>query len=269
MSDTRLPAVLDSSLAHAAIFLHLGNRLVMKTLVGLIPMLVAVYAHGGEISLDIGPFSTSSPGGVLPEGWQAQTFKKIERHTTYDLVKDGDTTVVKATANASASGLTKPLDLDLKDFPILEWRWKVANVVTKGDPKSKAGDDYPARIYLTFKYDPTRVSAWQRAKFGLAKSLYGSYPPHAGINYIWEAKLPIGSVIPNAYTDRLRMIVVESGTEKLNEWQSYRRNVFEDYKKAFGEEPPRVSGIAIMTDTDNTGQAATAFYGDIRLRKSE
>ena len=222
-----------------------------------------------ETILELAPFSKSAPGGALPEGWQPQTFKKIDQHTVYELVKDGDATVMKAMANASASGLTKPLDLNLKDFPILEWRWKVANVLTKGNPKSKAGDDYPARIYLTFKYDPARVSAWQRTKYGLAKSIYGSYPPHAGINYIWESKLPVGAIVPNAYTDRLRMIVVESGTAKLGEWQSYRRNVYEDYKQVFGEDPPKVSGIAIMTDTDNTGEAATAYYGDIRLRSSE
>ena len=222
-----------------------------------------------ETILELAPFSKSAPGGALPEGWQPQTFKKIDQHTVYELVKDGDATVMKAMANASASGLTKPLDLNLKDFPILEWRWKVANVLTKGNPKSKAGDDYPARIYLTFKYDPTRVSAWQRTKYGLAKSIYGSYPPHAGINYIWESKLPVGTIVPNAYTDRLRMIVVESGTAKLGEWQSYRRNVYEDYKRVFDEEPPNVSGIAIMTDTDNTGESATAYYGDIRLRSSE
>ena len=231
--------------------------------------LASLRCIGAETILELAPFSKSTPGGALPEGWQPQTFKKIDQHTVYELVKDGDATVMKAMANASASGLTKPLDLNLKDFPILEWRWKVANVLTKGNPKSKAGDDYPARIYLTFKYDPARVSAWQRTKYGLANSIYGSYPPHAGINYIWESKLPVGTIVPNAYTDRLRMIVVESGTAKLGEWQSYRRNVYEDYKRVFDEEPPNVSGIAIMTDTDNTGEAATAYYGDIRLRSSE
>jgi hypothetical protein len=231
--------------------------------------LVSARAIATETVVDIALFSKSTPDGALPEGWQPQTFKKITRHTTYALVKDENLTVVKATANASASGLTKPLDLDLKDFPILEWRWKVTNVLSRGDPKSKAGDDYAARIYLTFKYDPTRVSAWQRTKYGLAKSIYGSYPPHAGINYIWESKLPIGTVLPNAYTDRLRMFVVESGTANLGQWQSYRRNVYEDYKNTFGEEPTRVSGIAIMTDTDNTGESATALYGDIRLRSAE
>lgn len=239
----------------------------MLTLVVL--SMVATICHGKDSVLDLGPFSKSTPGGTLPNGWQAQTFKKIDRHTTYELVKDSAITVVKAVAEKSASGLTLPLDIELKEFPILEWRWKVANAIAKSDPTSKAGDDYPARIYLTFKYDPTRVSSWQRAKYGFAKSLYGSYPPHAGINYIWENKLPIGTIVPNAYTDRLRMIVVESGTAKLNEWQSYRRNVYEDYKQIFGEEPPRVSGIAIMTDTDNTGASATAYYGDIVMRATE
>ena len=244
-------------------------RSIMKILIGLIFLIVAVCSNASETFLEIAPFSKATAGGPLPEGWQPQTFKNIDKHTLYELIKDGEVTVVKASANASASGLTRPLDLDLKDFPILEWRWKVTNVFSKGNPKSKTGDDYPARIYLTFKYDPARVSAWQRAKYGLIKAIYGSYPPHAGINYIWESKLPVGTVLPNAYTDRLRMFVVESGTAKLNQWQSYRRHVYEDYKNAFGEEPPKVSGIAIMTDTDNTGESATAFYGDIRLRSPE
>lgn len=231
--------------------------------------LCATVCVAAETALDIPLFSKSPPGGAVPQGWQSQTFKNIDKHTSYELVKDGEVIVVKAVAEKSASGLTKPLDIELKDFPILEWRWKATNILAKGNPKVKSGDDYPARIYLTFKYDPARVSAWQRTKYAFAKSLYGSYPPHAGINYIWESKLPVGTVVPNAYTDRLRMIVVETGSAKLNQWQSYRRNVYEDYKQAFGEEPPRVSGIAIMTDTDNTGESATAFYGDIVLRSAD
>ena len=70
-------------------------------------------------------------------------------------------------------------------------------------------------------------------------------------------------MLPNTYTDKVIMFVVESGKEKLNTWVSEERNVYEDYKKAFGEEPPVISGVAIMTDTDNTGESAAAYYGDI------
>ena len=229
-------------------------------------LLIGLAAFAAEGVLELGPFSTVKPGDAFPENWQPQTFKKIPNHTHYQLVKDGDITVIKAESKAAASGLIKSLQLNLKDFPILEWRWKVMNTIKGSNPKTKSGDDYSARIYLTFLYDPSRVTAWQRTKYATAKLFYGAYPPHAGINYIWSDELAVDAIVPNPYTDRLRMIVVDGGAAHLDQWQSYRRNVYEDYKLAFGEEPPQVSGIAIMTDTDNTGESAVAYYGDIRLR---
>jgi Protein of unknown function (DUF3047) len=216
--------------------------------------------------LEVGNFSAEHPGTTLPAGWRPLMFDKIKRHTTYTLVHEDHTVVVKAVADASASGLIRDAEIDPRQWPILQWRWKVSNVLSKGNPKRKDGDDYPARLYVTFKYDPAKVSALQRAKYGAAKLLYGQYPPHAGLNYIWETKLPKETIVPNAYTERLRMIVVESGSENLNRWMTYDRNIYEDYKAAFGEEPPAISGIAIMTDTDNTGETASAFYGDIRFK---
>jgi hypothetical protein len=71
--------------------------------------------------------------------------------------------------------------------------------------------------------------------------------------------------VPNPFTDRVRMIVVESGDSHLGTWRAYERNIYEDYKRAFGEEPPMISGIAVMTDTDNTGESTTAYYGEISL----
>jgi hypothetical protein len=133
--------------------------------------------------------------------------------------------------------------------------------------KQKDGDDYPARIYITFKYDPGKLSFAEKAKYETVKVLYGQYPPHGAINYIWESKAPQGTIVPNPYTDRVKMIVVESGGGRLNQWVNEKRNLFEDYKKAFGEQSPPLSGVAIMTDTDNTGESATAYYGDILFRK--
>ena len=73
--------------------------------------------------------------------------------------------------------------------------------------------------------------------------------------------------MPNPYTDRSMMLVVESGDKNLDEWISEKRNIYADYRKAFNDEPPMISGVAIMTDTDNTGESATAYYGDILFRK--
>ena len=92
-------------------------------------------------------------------------------------------------------------------------------------------------------------------------------PPLFTVNYIWSSNAPVGLVVPNPYTDRSMMVVVQSGKKNLNTWVHEERNIYEDYRNAFKEEPPMISGVAIMTDTDDTGESATAYYGGIVFRK--
>jgi hypothetical protein len=228
-------------------------------------LLAAATAPADDTALTVGAFSAQPPGGALPGGWRPLHFRNIDRHTRYALVRDGGQVVVQATAEASASGLVRELTIDPREHPRLAWRWKIGNVLEKGDVSRKDGDDYPARVYVTFAYDPTRVGAWERAKYEAAKFFYGHYPPLRSINYIWESRAPVGTVVPNAYTERVRMIVLRSGAGEANRWVGEERDLVADYHAAFGEEPPTISGIAIMTDTDNTGERATAWYGDIRF----
>jgi hypothetical protein len=218
-------------------------------------------------TLPVGTFSLAQPGRIFPSEWKPLTFEKIPTHTQYDLVKDGDTIVVKAVSDRSSSGLTREIDIDPHEYPVVQWRWKVANVLKKGNVHEKSGDDYPARLYITFEYDSTKVGFYEKAKYETAKLIYGQYPPIGAINYIWESKSPIGTMVPNPYTDRVNMIVIESGETRLNEWITEERNVYEDYMKAFGGNPPKISGVAIMTDTDNTKESAVAYFGDIVFKK--
>jgi len=220
------------------------------------------------VILEIGKFSAAAEGETFPDGWKPLTFKKIKRHTAYKLVKDGDTVVVKATSEAASSGMTKEIKINPREYPIVQWRWKVANVFKKGDVTKKEGDDYPARLYITFEYDSSKVGFLEKAKYEAARLMYGQYPPLGAITYIWESKAPKGTVVPNPYTDRVMMIVMESGTTDLNKWVNEERNLAEDYRAAFGEEPSMISGVAIMTDTDNTRESATAYYGDIVFKKA-
>jgi len=232
----------------------------------LLIFLWAAYSQSPAV-IEVGKFSGEEAGNSLPAHWKPLIFKKIERHTIYTLVKDGDTVVIKAVAEASASGLTREIKINPKEWPFVQWRWRVKNILRKGDVHRKDGDDYPARLYITFEYDPSKLGFFEKAKYEMIRLLYGEYPPLAAINYIWESKAPMGTMVPNPYTDRVMMIVVESGETKLNQWVSEERNIYEDYKKAFGEEPPMISGVAIMSDTDNTGESATAYYGDILFKK--
>ena len=215
--------------------------------------------------LKIGAFSGHQAPASLPDGWEPLTFKNIDRHTAYTLVQDDGVWVVAATSSASASGLIRRMEIDPHQFPVISWRWKVTDVLSKGDVTQKAGDDYPARVYITFAYDPAKLEFVQKTKYWAARLLYGEYPPTGTLAYIWANKAPVGTVVPNPYTDRVQMIVLQSGSGKKMQWIAEKRNVYEDYRMAFGHEPPLISGVALMTDTDNTGEAVRAYYGDILL----
>ena len=225
---------------------------------------VSASTQESPVVLEVGKFSSNRPGSPLPDGWKPLTFKKVSKPTAYEVVADGSAIVVKATSDAAASGLTKEVKIDPTVFPVVHWRWKIENLLTRSDVTKKSGDDYPARLYVTFAYDPEKVSFGKKLKYKVGRALFGDIPI-AALNYIWDAKTPVGTVVDNAYTDFAKMIVVESGAAKVGLWVEESRNVYQDYKQAFGEEPPMINGIAIMTDTDNTKERAIAYYGDIRF----
>ena len=223
----------------------------------------AMVAHAqGSAKLEVGHFSVAAEGAVLPDGWAPLTFKKVERHTHYEVVKDGSTSVVKAVSEASASGLTKEVTIDPHEYPIVRWRWKVENLLQKGNVNRKDGDDYPARLYITFAYEPDKVSFGRKLKYKAGRALFGDIPIDVCSSDL-DGQSPVGTVVDNAFTDFAKMIVVESGPQRIGTWVEEERNVYEDYRLAFGEEPPAISGVAIMSDTDNTKERAVAYYGDI------
>lgn len=226
-------------------------------------------AVAGRDVLPVGSFSGAPPEQDLPEGWEHFTFDDRPDHTRYRLVRKGERTVLMARAEASASGLIRRLSLDPKKFPVIRWRWRAENLIRKATVHRKTGDDYPARIYITFEYDPDQVGFFGRAKYEAVKMVHGEYPPLAAVSYHWASNTPRGTMVPNPFTEQVMMFVVESGKEKLGQWVTEERNVYADYKKAFGREPTRISGVVLMTDTDNTGETATAYYGDIEFLSAE
>jgi hypothetical protein len=183
-------------------------------------------------------------------------------------VAEGDTVVVKAVSDQAASGLTRAISINPAEYPVIQWRWKVNNVLRKGDVTRKDGDDYPARIYITFAFDPDRAGYLERLEYEAARLIHGQAVPYRAISYIWGSNSLEGTMIANSYTDNVMMFVVQGGRDRLRQWVTEERDVYEDYQKAFGEKPGMISGIAIMTDTDNTRESAVAWYGDIVFRKN-
>lgn len=213
----------------------------------------------------VGDFSKQTKN--IPESWHILTFGSIEEHTQYSLVSDGDIKVVKAESNASASGLTKSIQFSPKEYPYLSWRWKVNKAIPGTDVTSKSGDDYAARVYVIFKYDVNDLSKAERSRVNLYKFFKGKLPPLATLNYIWGNKMAVGRIVSSPYTNRVKMVILRNKDSSLQQWHMEERNIYEDYKAAFGEEPKDVMSIAIMTDTDNTGAMAETYFGDIVVSK--
>ena len=206
-------------------------------------------------------FSAMQAGNAIPH-WQTLKPAPKAPDTAYRLVNDDGQVVREAVANQSMSGLTFPVKVKLSEYPLLRWRWKVSGVVKTADMNKKSGDDYAARVYVMFDYPLEKLSFGTRVKLQLATKLYGQAIPTAALNYIWDNRHPVGTVQANTYTDRARMMVLQSGAAKAGQWVTETRNLADDFRTAFGEEPPDVVAIALASDTDNTGETVTAWYGD-------
>ncbi|MBI3229759.1 MAG: DUF3047 domain-containing protein, partial [Burkholderiales bacterium] len=127
------------------------------------------------------------------------------------------------------------------------------------------GDDYAARVYVLFDYPLEKLSLFTRMKLKAVELAFGTKIPTAALNYVWDNQHTVGTLRPNVYTDRARMIVVESGATKAGTWQIETRDLAADFRAAFNEEPPAIVGVALATDTDNTGETTTAWYGDVEF----
>lgn len=209
----------------------------LKWLLSILLLSLATPAAGGQGWAVIDDFEQ----GLDPR-WEGKSFEGQTRYTV-EATERGR--VLRAQSEASASGLIFEMEYDPHGQPLLSWCWKVDNVLEKGDAATREGDDYAARVYVIFPH-------W-------------FFPKTKTLNYIWANRLPQGRVVANPFVSNARMVAVRSGPEQAGQWLCEERNVVEDYRAIFGEDPPRVGAIAIMTDTDNTGEAATAWYDDIRI----
>jgi hypothetical protein len=238
-------------------------------------MLVAALLVGGCVHApprppaQVSAFSAASPGSAYPGGWRELSFSRLRKPTKYVMVDSCGTTVVEASADGSSSGLAQPLDVDPHKYPWLTWRWKVPQFIPGVDNTRRETDDAPARLEISFDGDMKKVPFEDRVFFAEVKALTAFDTPYATLEYVWGDGAPRETVIINTWTSRIRMIMVEIGAERTGEWVTEKRNVYEDFRRAFGEEPGRITAIAILTDTDATREKVTAYYGDIAFLPAE
>jgi hypothetical protein len=199
------------------------------------------------------------------QGWKPLSFPKIKEHSIYSIEKNGTGSYLKAASNGSASGIAMKEEFNVYEYRKVRWKWKVRNVYEKGNAKKKSGDDYPLRLYVMFKYDPEKASFGEKIKYGLVKSIYDEYPPHSSLNYIWANRKHSEHIIPNSYASEAKMILLQTGSEKAGKWIEQEIDIIDDYRIAFGEDPPVTGSLAIMNDSDNTGESSVSYIDYIEI----
>jgi Protein of unknown function (DUF3047) len=240
---------------------------VVASSVFLLLALFAIYAKAADApTTALTPFSAKTVGSSIP-GWDFHRIRNVKHATQYSLVKDeeANAVVLEGVADAAAGALGVRFDGDAKETPLLRFKWKVGNLIESSNPRTKDGDDYAARIYVTFAYDASRATFKEKTENAFARALYGETPPHAALSYVFTHKAKVGDIITSPFTSRVKKIVVDADPSSVDQWKSFERNIYDDYKRAFHEEPTRISGVAIMVDTDNTGEKAKARFGDVVL----
>ncbi|HYX82960.1 MAG TPA: DUF3047 domain-containing protein [Gemmatimonadales bacterium] len=215
--------------------------------------IIALILGDASSASDVGRFSTGT-AGRLPIGWHMQTFRH-RTPTRYCLVQDGGRVVLAATSHDSASALIADVDADYTRTPWIEWSWKIDHVIATARWGRKSTDDFPARVFVIFA-DVRRQSLFESlSTAGQARAL----------NYVWANDAVADPMAVSPYSGDVVMIAAEQGPSKAGTWITERRNIVDDFRRAFRRMPPPVRAVAVMTDTDNSHTSERTLYGDIRF----
>ncbi len=243
----------------------IGKRASVK----LLPLAAAGFV--ASVAANPPPFSAGLPAAGEPgsvaaadPGWESVTIRGREpAQFSIDEI-DGER-VLLAEADASGGGMGYRLNDASQDTGSISWRWRINNHIAGSDITARQGDDFPARVYLTFARDPGSLPFAIRMKRRLARLFFGQEIPTAALCYVWAESLPVDTIAPNAYSDTVMMWVLENGGPTPSEWRSETRDYRADYREAFGTAAPALTGIILAIDTDDTGATARTWFGDVSL----
>jgi DUF3047 family protein len=214
-------------------------KVFLITLMVLFLSIVFAQASGAQDRITV-PIARSSSGA--PDGWDIKEWKGTASFEVVDTKEAGMTIHMKSSSTSSA--LYRDVKFELKDYPYISWKWKVVKVPEGADVRKKSTDDQAAQVYVIFPRFPAAVNSRL-------------------VGYIWDTGAPQGSVVTSTKTSNTRYIVLKSDSVGLGQWFTEKRNVYEDYRKLFNEEPPAVGKVSVMIDSDDTKSAAESYVGDI------
>jgi Protein of unknown function (DUF3047) len=183
----------------------------------------------------------------LPSGWQSQTWGSPKYD--FSIEADGDGRVLHMKSQNEGSTMSKEIKFDIRQFPILQWRWKAVVLPKGADSRKKATDDQACQVYVTFPRTPQAIRS-------------------RNIGYVWDTTAPAGTIAPSEKTGTVTYVIVRSGAADLNQWVTETRNVLEDYKKIYNQDPgENVGAVSVAIDSNDTQSTAECFVGEIFFKK--
>ena len=178
----------------------------------------------------------------VPPGWELREFSG---RADVEVVRVDGRVAARLRTEQGSFALYRDALIDLSEFPVLSWSWKVIRLPASGDVRGATTDDQAAQLYVIFPRWPAPRTASDV------------------LGYVWDSHAPVGTRVRSPKADNVRVVVVESGAARLAAWQAYERDVAADYVELFGRRPPRVGMVAVMIDSDDTRGRAEALLGDL------
>lgn len=189
--------------------------------------------------------------------------------TRFDITSIDRQKVLRVQTDGSYGNLVHTLPgVKAPEKTLLRWRWRLDQPLLHADLRQRRSDDTPLKVCLLFDLPAASLGFVDRSLLAMARSVSGEKLPSATLCYVWDHLLPAGTLLNNAYTSRVRMLVLDSGDKTLEQWVSHERDVAADFKLAFGREHhslPKLDGILVGADADNTGGHSLAYVGDVTL----
>jgi hypothetical protein len=229
----------------------------------------AVSAQTQSRAIALAPFS-SSGGEQPPAPWRVVGVPggKIPL-TIYSIADMDGRKVLRVETSKSYGNLVHDLSAVLAEAGSrLRWRWRLDEPLRGADPRRREGDDSPLKVCALFDMPLAKLGLIERNVLRLARAASGEKLPSATLCYVWDSALATGTLLANAYTARVRIMVVNSGEQRLGQWVSHERDLAADFQRAFGEESdtlPPLQAVLVGGDADNTGGRSLGWVGDVTL----
>jgi hypothetical protein len=221
-----------------------------------------------ESILDMGLSSKNYEERKIPKDWKLRERPGKTTGARAEWVIEDGVHAVRLHSKGNLTFLEKTVDIDIKKYPIVTWKWKVENILKRIDERTKEGDDHPIRIFFVFEPDKSKQSLWFRLKRFIYLDWFHGHPVGGRfIEYLWSSHLSQGDIIKDPSKPAQKLIIIEGGSQNLGKWISYKRNIYEDFKKLYKAEPRHLIFVGILNDTDQTGQEAISYISDLIFHK--